>query len=117
MSDSQPGPQGPNPYDPRPYQAYPGGQVPFGPPPDHPEASKILILGILGFALCQVLSPFAWIMGNRVKKEIEASGGRWGGQQYVTVGWILGIVGSVILLLGLLFGIGYILLIAIAVSA
>ncbi|TYL45810.1 DUF4190 domain-containing protein [Nocardioides sp. BGMRC 2183] len=91
--------------------------MPYGPPPDHPEASKILILGILGFALCQVISPFAWTMGNRVKQEIETSGGRWGGQQYVTVGRILGIVGSVMLLVGLLAMVAYVAIIVIAVAA
>ena len=92
----------PNPYDPQAYRPYgTAGQV-VGPPPDHPQATTVLILGILSFAVCQLVAPFAWVMGRRVRREIAESGGRLGGQQIATVGWALGIAGSAILGVALL---------------
>lgn len=107
----QPGPAGP-------YGGYgvsPTG-VPWGPPPDHPKAATVLILGILSFALCQVLAPFAWVIGRRTLREIDASGGRWGARSQVQVGYVLGIVGSILLGLGVLLGVVYLGLVVAAVS-
>ncbi len=55
------------------------------------------MLGILGLVLCQVLSPFAWVMGNRVVREIDASQGFTGGRGNANAGRICGIVGTVLL--------------------
>ena len=41
----------------------PGGYPPSA--PNHPQAITILVLGILSLVACQVLGPFAWVMGNR----------------------------------------------------
>ena len=72
----QPAPWGGSPYS--PYQLGPNG-VPIGPPPDHPQTTTVLLLGILGFAVCQAVSPFAWVIGHRALKEIDESGGRTAG--------------------------------------
>ena len=65
----------------------------YGPPaPNHPQATTVLILGILGLVLCGIIGPFAWVMGNRVVGEIDASGGRWGGRSEANIGRVLGIV-------------------------
>ncbi|WP_327110700.1 DUF4190 domain-containing protein [Nocardia sp. NBC_01730] len=89
-------------YPPQPppygYQAYGA----YGPPPDHPQATTILILGILGLALCQLMGPFAWVMGKRALNEIDASGGAIGGRGNVNAGYICGIIASVLLILSLL---------------
>jgi phosphotransferase system glucose/maltose/N-acetylglucosamine-specific IIC component len=88
-----------------PYGApqYPGT---FGPVlPDHPQATTVLILGIVGAVACTPLAPFAWVMGNRVVKEIDASGGTLGGRSTANVGRILGIVWSLLMLLGLVVGV------------
>jgi hypothetical protein len=88
-------------YPPHQYGAPPyGGFV----PPDHHQAVTVLILGILGLVLCQLISPFAWVMGNRVVGEIDASGGQLGGRSTANAGRICGIVGTVLFGLGLLFG-------------
>ncbi|MFC5727544.1 MULTISPECIES: hypothetical protein [Nocardioides] len=114
MSDQPPAQ---NPYDPRPYQPYgTQGQV-FGPPPDHPQAATVLVLGVLGMALCQVVAPFAWFIGSRVRREIAESGGRLGGQQMVTIGWVLGILGSCILILMTLGLLAYLAVLALAIGA
>jgi hypothetical protein len=80
-----------------PPSAYPA------PPRDHPQTTTILILGICGLVLCQVLGPFAWSMGSKALKEIDASGGQLGGRDMVNVGRILGMVSTIILLVAVLF--------------
>ena len=74
-------------------------------PPDHPQTTTILLLGICGLVLCQVLGPFAWSMGNKALREIDASGGQLGGRDTVNVGRILGMVATALLVLGVLAGI------------
>jgi uncharacterized membrane protein YjgN (DUF898 family) len=87
-----------------PYQPY--GQVPppygYAPPRDHPQGTTVLVLGILGLVLCQVLSPFAWVMGNRVIREIDLSNGAIGGRSSANAGRICGIIGTVLLGLSVL---------------
>jgi hypothetical protein len=88
---------------PDPYgQPYPQ-QRPYYQPPDHRQATTVLVLGILGLVLCQILSPVAWVMGNRVVQEIDASGGQLGGRGAANAGRICGIVGTVLIGVGLLF--------------
>lgn len=66
-------------------------------PPDHPQAMTVLILGVLGIALCQLVAPVAWFMGARVKREIAESRGELGGSTQAAVGWALGLAGSILL--------------------
>ncbi|MCP9622326.1 DUF4190 domain-containing protein [Nocardia otitidiscaviarum] len=82
----------------------------YGPPPDHPQATTILVLGILGLVLCQLLGPVAWIMGSKARREIDASGGTLGGRGNVTAGYVCGIVATCLMLL-------YFVIFAIAIGA
>ena len=82
---------------------YPSPYPPQGYVPEHPKATTCLVLGILGIVLCQVLAPFALVMGRRTVDEIDASGGRVGGRGSAQTGYVLGIVGTVLLGLGLLW--------------
>ncbi|HYG92940.1 MAG TPA: DUF4190 domain-containing protein [Nocardioides sp.] len=124
MSDQQPPPYGqqppgqPNPYQPQGYSPYGGapGQPPFI-APDHPQASTVLILGILGLAVCQVLGPFAWVMGNRTVREIDASGGRMGGRSQANIGRVLGIVASALLILSVLALVVYVIALVVFVGS
>src|SRR4029077_2256749 len=73
-------------------------QPPYGPPPpNHPQAITVLVLGILGLVVCGIVGPFAWVMGNRAVREIDASQGALGGRTEANVGRILGIVATVLL--------------------
>jgi len=86
-------------------------QPPYSrPPQDHPQTTTILILGICGLVLCQVLGPFAWSMGNKALREIDASGGQLGGRDTVNVGRILGMVATALLVLGVLAGVFFVIL-------
>lgn len=73
------------------------------PPPTRPggsgDGTTILVLGILAVTICGLLGPVAWVMGN--KERIAA---RMRGEQpstQVTVGWALGIAGTILILLSL----------------
>ena len=101
-------------------------QVPYGAPqaptygafaPDHPQATLVLILGILGLVLCQVISPFAWVMGNRVIREIDASGGTMGGRSSANAGRICGIIGTALFGLALLLVAGAIVVAILGAAA
>lgn len=117
-----PPPAAQNPYAPyssipNPYggaQSQPVGFWPGAAPPDHPQATTVLILGAVGLIACQFLGPVAWVMGSRVKREITASGGTMGGMQQAQIGWILGIVASSLLILAVL---GFLFFFVIAIIA
>ena len=90
------------------------GSTPPPPPPppppmggpgavDHPKGMTILILGILSLVCCSPLGIAAWLMGNTALKEIDAQPGRYGNRQIVQIGRILGIIGTVLLLLGIVW--------------
>ena len=86
----------------QPWQTAP--QAPMQYAPDHPRAITALVLGILGIVLCQLVAPFAWVIGKRTVDEIDGSGGRMGGRGQAQAGYILGVIGSLILGASLLFG-------------
>lgn len=105
-------PYGQGAYGQSPYGYPVPGASPYGPvaPPDHAQATTVLILGILGLVTCQLVSPFAWAMGQRVVREIDSSGGRIGGRSAANAGRVCGIVGTAILLLAVVGGVGVVLL-------
>ena len=86
------------------YGQSPYGQSPMGYAPDHPKATTALVLGILGLVVCGVIAPFAWRIGRRTLDEIDGSHGQLGGRGTAQAGYVLGIIGTVVLLLGLLGG-------------
>jgi hypothetical protein len=71
------------------------------------------VLGILGIVLCQLVAPFAWSMGKKTLDEIDASQGQVGGRGAAQAGYILGIVGTVLLGLGIIFIIIWVVLIGV----
>jgi hypothetical protein len=109
--DEQPPPPLPGSQPPPPGYLAPGyppqpGYAPQAPiqyAPDHPRATTAMVLGILGVVLCQVLAPFAWVIGKRTLNEIDAAHGRMGGRGAAQAGYVLGIVGTVLLGLAVLY--------------
>lgn len=68
----------------------------FGQPGrEHPNGTTVLVLGILSLVVCGLLGPFAWSMGSKALREIEASPGvTWNNRGNITAGRICGIVGT-----------------------
>jgi hypothetical protein len=121
----------PNPY-PQP-QEYGVPQSPYGtayPPayaggglPDHPSSTTSMVLGIIGLAgilfcggLTLVLSPFAWGIGAKSVREIDQQPGRYGGRDKAQAGKWMGIIGTVLLVLGVL-AIVFLVIVGIAVGS
>ena len=102
-----------------PYQpAYAGGML-----GDHPSATTALVLGIIslvGILVCAgitlVLSPFAWVVGAKAVREIDASPGRYAGRDRAQAGKIMGIIGTVLLALGVVLIVGLIALASVSTS-
>jgi hypothetical protein len=88
------------------YPVYPGYGM-FQAKHDGAQTSMVLgLIGLIGFFLCGMtvlLSPFAWYMGAKAKREIDASGGALGGRDLAMVGLVTGIIGTVFLVLGVGF--------------
>jgi len=116
-----PGPYGTPGYpsEPPPFQQ-PGYQQPYYSAyrlPKHSGANTALVLGLVGligafFCGFPILaSPFAWYFGGQAIKEIDAQPGRWDGRDQARAGQILGIIGTVLLALAVLFVVFFIVLI------
>ena len=65
-----------------------------------------LVLGILGLVICPLCGPFAWWQGRSAEGAVAASGGQYGGKGMATAGKILGIIGTVVLVLVVIVLIG-----------
>lgn len=80
----------------------------YGLPPKHPSSTTALILGIIGvggFFICGftvLISPFAWATGSRAMKEIDANPGQYSGRGEAQAGYVMGIIGTVLLALGVI---------------
>jgi hypothetical protein len=106
-----------DPYNPQPYAAYPPG---FGAGlPEEPSATTSMVLGIIGLVgimfcggITLLLSPFAWAIGRKSVREIDANPGRYSGRDKANAGKIMGIIGTVFLALGIVAIIGIIALFA-----
>lgn len=80
-------------------------------PPKHPRAVTAMVLGIVGLAglvTCLVpllAAPFAWAIGARAVKEIDANPTAFSGRGEANAGKIMGIIGTGFLILAIAFGI------------
>jgi hypothetical protein len=97
-----------------------------GPPayrlPDHPQATKAMVVGLialLGGLTCYLplaLGPWAWLLGRRVVREIDAWPGRYEGRGSAMAGYVTGVIATVLLLLGVLLLVGLLTLLALSPS-
>lgn len=83
--------------------------------PNHPQATTALVLGLVGliggFVTCGavfLVSPFAWVIGAKAKREVAASNGQLGGGSTANTGFVLGIIGTVLLVIAVLLWAGVI---------
>lgn len=79
---------------------YGGGQGPYT---EQVNGTTVLVLGILGVTLCGCCAPFAWIMGNKALSAIDAGRANPAERGNANIGRILGMVGTGLIVLGLLF--------------
>jgi hypothetical protein len=82
------------------------GYYPAYTPPDHPKATTALVLGLIAvpgtFASCGLtllVAPFAWVLGSQARRDIRNSPGQYDGHGKATAGYVLGIIGTVLLAL------------------
>ncbi|MQY24519.1 DUF4190 domain-containing protein [Nocardia aurantia] len=80
---------------------YYGGlpEEPPGAPVEHPHATTVLLLGALSVLCCGALGPVAWVMGKQALTQIDRSYGGLGGRSQVLVGYILGVVGTALMVI------------------
>ena len=67
------------------------------------RGTLILVLGILGLLVCQLLGIAAWVMGKQDLAEMDAGVMDPEGRQLTNIGKILGIISVVLMVIGLLF--------------
>lgn len=67
------------------------------------RGTMILILGILSLAVCGLIGPFAWAMGRTDLRKMKAGIMDDRGYNETQIGYILGIVATVIVGIGLVF--------------
>ena len=70
--------------------------------PEASQATTILVLGIIGIVLCQILGPIAWVMGNNELAAIDAGRRAPENRGTANAGRILGIIGTVLLALSII---------------
>jgi hypothetical protein len=71
---------------------------------DPGRGTMLLVLGILSIVCCALLGPVAWIMGKSDLAKIKSGEIAPEAEQMTKIGMILGIVGTVLLILNLIGG-------------
>ena len=104
-----------------PPPGYPPGYVPgyvhVPVRPDHPESTKAMVLGIVSLVggltcfLPILLGPYAWVVGRRAVRQVDAEPGRWDGRSQALAGYVMGVIATVLLVLGVLALIGLVALV------
>jgi hypothetical protein len=69
------------------------------------RGTLILVLGILGLIICGPLAIVAWILGSGDLKEMDAGTMDPAGRGNTQAGRICGIIGTILLIIGLLVGV------------
>lgn len=72
---------------------------PIGNPIEHPNATAVLFLGAMSLICCGITGPVAWALGKRALDQIEEYGGAYSGRTQVLVGYILGIIGTIMMVI------------------
>ncbi len=71
------------------------------------QAVTALVLGILGILCCQICGPIAWYLGNQELRSISEGRSPAAGQGFAQAGKIMGIIGTVLLVLSLVWIFGF----------
>jgi hypothetical protein len=77
-----------------------GAYAPVMGPPNDGQATLALVLGIVSLTCCAgIISPVALFIGNSSRQRVQNSGGTIGGGGMATAGFILGIIGTALLVI------------------
>lgn len=107
------------PLPPRPGDPFPAAAPPpWGVPAtyNHPRGTTVLVLGVLSVVVLPILGPFAWAMGQAAIKEVDSSGVPAANRSMLVGGMITGIIGTVFLVVGMLWFLAVVGLFATSVS-
>ncbi len=63
------------------------------------QATMSLVLGILSLICCPLLAPIAWFLGSQELKAVREGSSPAGGEGIAKAGMILGIIGSLWMIL------------------
>ena len=91
----------------------PPGGFPTSQYPESSNALLALILSIANFIVCPVLAPIAWVIASKELRAIDAGRRDPTKRDQANAGRILGIIGTVLLALGIVF-IFFVIVIAVA---
>ena len=69
------------------------------------RGTMLLVFGILGIVACPLFAPVAWIMGKNDLEQIRAGSMDPDGESTTNAGKILGLIGTILMVLGLLFAV------------
>ena len=64
-------------------------------------STRVLVLSILGLIVCQLFSPVAWYVGHQELTAIRSGRSPSSDEGIAKVGMVLGIVGTILLIVGL----------------
>lgn len=81
------------------------------------RGALILIFGLIGIFACQPFSIAAWLMGGADMKKIRAGQMDPAGEGLTQVGYILGIIGSILFALSIVLTIGAMIFIFVIAAA
>ena len=70
---------------------------------DRTNAGTALAVSILGLVLCGVLAPVGMVMGRNELQRLDDGRGDPGARGMAQAAWIIGLIGTIILALGVLF--------------
>ncbi|QDP95633.1 hypothetical protein FOE78_06680 [Microlunatus elymi] len=106
------------PYQGQPVQGLPTqhGQPypPYAIAPEHPQGTTILVLGVVSIAV-PVIGFVAWYMGHKVQREIEETGATYSNVGNINAGKIIGMIMSILSMVGIAFFIVYMIFVLIMV--
>ena len=84
---------------PPPYPQY-AAPAPYTLVRDHPQSVLVFVLGLLSVLGLTILGPFGWYFGRKVIREIDAAPpGSYTNRGLAMAGMVLGIIGTVFLIL------------------
>jgi len=81
------------------------------------RGTLILVFGILSIVLCPFFGIAAWLMGNGDLKKMAAGQMDPEGEGQTKAGKICGIIGTVLMILGIIFLVVYIVIVFVIIGA